>query len=130
MGVDNKMVIGGIQPNQIYNESTCSKAESLLAQGKSIASVAFRLGVCRDTIYDWRDKHPEFAQALKRGKEASQEHWEDIGYEGICGDRKGFSATAWMFVMKNRFRDDYQEDKEPKSISESIVEKLIERLVE
>lgn len=115
----------------IYNKSMCDKAVQILASGKSIASLATKLGVCRETIYEWRDKHPEFAVALNKGRDACQEYWEDLGHEGICGELKGFSATAWIFTMKNRFRADYQDDKkDDKSVSDSIVEKLIERLVE
>lgn len=124
------MTKGGIQPNQIYDETTCDRAFEILKSGKSIASLASKLGVSRETIYDWRDKHPEFAKALKKGRDACQEFWEDIGQEGICGDIKNFSATAWMFTMKNRFRDDYKEDKAEKSITESVVEKFIDRLVD
>ena len=116
--------------DKVYNESLCAVAEQLLREGKSIARVATNLGVCRETIYDWRDKHPEFAQAFKRGKDAAQAHWEDIGEAGICGGVKNFSATAWMFTMKNRFREDYKEDKEAKTVSESIVEKLLDKLVD
>jgi len=108
----------------------CAQAEQLLADGKSIARVATNLGVCRETIYEWRDIHPEFAVALKKGKDAAQARWEDIGESGITGAIKNFSATAWMFTMKNRFRDDYKEDKEPKTVADSIVEKLIDKLVE
>jgi len=116
--------------DKVYNQSMCDEAEQLLAAGKSIARVATNLGVCRDTIYDWRDKHPEFAKALKVGKDASQAKWEDIGQDGVCGDIKNFSATAWMFTMKNRFRDDYKEDKEVKGGSETLVEKLLNKLTD
>ncbi len=121
---------GGVQPNQIYDETICDKTVQILSCGKSIASLANKLGVCRETIYEWRDKHPEFAIALRKGRDACQEYWEDIGHEGICGDLKNFSATAWIFTMKNRFREDYKEDKQEKTVSESIVEKLIDKLVE
>lgn len=116
--------------DKVYNESMCETVKHLLADGKSIARIATNLGVCRDTIYDWRDKHPEFASALKAGKDAAQAHWEDIGEEGINGNIKNFSATAWMFTMKNRFRSDYAEEKQEKTVSESIVEKLIDKLVD
>lgn len=100
--------------------------EQILGSGKSIARLATNLGVCRDTIYDWRDKHPEFARALKNGKDAAQAYWEDLGHDGICGEIKNFSATAWMFTMKNRFREDYKEEKEEKKDdSVSVLEKII-----
>lgn len=116
--------------DKVYNESMCIEAEQLLAAGKSIARVATNLGVCRDTIYDWRDKHPEFARALKCGKDACQSHWEDLGEDGTVGQIKNFSATAWIFTMKNRFREDYKEDKEAKTVNESLVEKLLDRLID
>jgi len=116
--------------DKIYDESMCEIARQLLAKGKSIARVATDLGVCRDSIYDWRDKHPEFARALKTGKDSAQSHWEDIGEEGITGEIKNFSATAWMFTMKNRFRDDYKEDKDKKDDNGSLVEKILGRLTE
>ena len=115
---------------QVYNESLCAEAEQLLAAGKSIARVATNLKVSRETIYAWERKHPEFAQAMRNGRNAAQARWEDIGEEGITGGIKNFSATAWMFTMKNRFREDYKEDKEAKSTSETLVEKLLDKLIE
>lgn len=114
---------------QVYNESMCQIAEQLLSEGKSLARVATELKVCRDTIYDWRDKHPEFAAALKRGLGACQAFWEDIGMSGITGEIKNFGGTPWMFVMKNRFRADYAEEKE-KSSAESLIETVIDKLVQ
>ena len=116
--------------DQIYNESLCAIAEEVLGSGKSIARLATTLGVCRDSIYEWRDKHPEFARSLKKGRDASQAYWEDIGHEGACGEIKNFSATCWIFTMKNRFREDYKEDKEPRSANETLVEKLLDRLID
>jgi hypothetical protein len=116
--------------DQVYNEAMCEIAEQLLSKGKSIARVATNLSVCRDTIYDWRDKHPEFARALQRGKDACQAYWEDIGEQGVKGEIDKFAGTSWMFTMKNRFRSDYKEEKQEPTFNESLVEKLIDRLVE
>ena len=116
--------------DKVYDASMCEIARQLLANGKSIARVATNLGVCRDSIYDWRDKHPEFARALKQGKDSAQAYWEDIGEEGVMGEIKNFSATTWIFTMKNRFRDDYAEDKESKNVSEDLVSKILDKLVE
>ena len=117
--------------DKVYDESMCKIAEQLLANGKSIARVATNLGVCRDTIYDWRDKHTKFAKALRTGKMAAMAYWEDIGEDGVKGDIKNFSATAWMFTLKNRFREDYaDQQKQEKTISDTLVEKLIDKLVD
>lgn len=112
--------------DKIYNESMCEEAIQILSSGKSIARLATNLGVCRDSIYEWRDKHPEFARALKMGKDACQAYWEDIGENGAIGEFEKFSAPTWIFTMKNRFRDDYaDEKKEEKDTSQSVLEKII-----
>lgn len=113
-------------PELIYNESYCDKIVQVLGGGKSIASVAKNFGVARRTIYEWRDKHPEFAEALRLGMDASQEYWEEIGHDGVLGEVKNFSAATWIFIMKNRFRDDYKDkEKEDTSDSQSVLEKII-----
>jgi hypothetical protein len=117
--------------DKIYNESMCAIALDVLSRGKSIARLATNIGVCRDTIYEWCKIHPEFNEAYKNGLNAAQARWEDIGEDGICGNLDKFSATAWMFTMKNRFRADYKEEKQDnKSVSDSIVEKLIDKLID
>lgn len=116
--------------DQVYNESMCEEVRRLMAAGKSIARVATNLGVHRRTVYAWCEKHPEFADCFERGKDAAQAHWEDVGSEGIEGEIKNFSATAWMFTMKNRFREDYTEDKESKNVSEDLVSKILDKLIE
>ena len=74
--------------------------------------------------------HPEFKDAMDKGLQACQAYWEEMGENGIVGNYEKFSASPWIFSMKNRFRADYQEDKEPKTVNDSIVEKLLDRLVE
>jgi hypothetical protein len=113
-----------------YNSAYCSKAIDILASGESFAAVCAELDICRTTLYEWREKHPEFDAALLKGLQKSQRVWERIGKDGICGDVKNFAGTPWMFVMKNRFRDDYKEDKADKPIFESLIEKFVDRLVE
>jgi AcrR family transcriptional regulator len=115
---------------QIYNSGICEKVEQILSQGKSIAAVASELGVNRATIYEWRDKHPEFDKAYQRGLDACQAFWENIGQNGITGEIKNFGGTPWMFTMKNRFRADYAEEKADKSAAETLVDKLIDKLVD
>ena len=102
-------------------------AIEILSQGKSLAAVCAKIGVCRDTLYDWRDKYPGFAKALKTGLQQAQSVWEDIGTQGITGQHEKFAGTPWMFVMKNRFREDYADDKkeDKASAAESVLEQIL-----
>ena len=113
-----------------YSASLCGKADEILSNGKSLAAVCRALNISRQTLYDWKVKHPEFNETISKGLQKSQCYWEDIGENGIRGEIKNFSGTSWMFVMKNRFRDDYKEEKSEKGLSESLVEKFIDKLVD
>lgn len=116
--------------DKIYNESMCATAIQILGSGKSMAALAGACGVCRESIYDWIDKHPEFALAVKKGKAVGQAYWEERGHQAMFGATKNFSASAWIFTMKNRYREDYAEEKENKSVSESLVEKLLDKVID
>lgn len=116
-------------PNK-YHKDMCIKAEQVLTGGESLAAVCAELDISRTTLYEWRDTHKEFSDAISRGLQKAQRTWERIGRDGIEGNYEKFNAAPWIFTMKNRFRDDYKEDKEQKSESTSIIEKLIDKLAE
>lgn len=112
-----------------YTSEYCTKAEKILSSGKSLAAVCAAMDIGRQTLYDWKDKHVEFKEALDRGIQKAQSYWEEMGCDGISGEIKGFAAAPWIFTMKNRFRDDYSEEKE-NTAAEKIIDKLIDKLVE
>lgn len=113
-----------------YHADMCGIAEKVLADGESLAAICAELNICRTTLYEWRDAHPEFASAIKRGLQKAQRDWEKIGRSGILGHVEKFNAPSWIFTMKNRFRDDYAEDKEAKPEDKSVIEMLIDKLAE
>jgi len=116
-------------PNK-YRPEMCKIATEVLANGESLAAVCAELEVTRSTLYEWRDNHPEFAEALSIGLLKAQRDWEKIGKDGVMGEIEKFGGTAWIFTMKNRFRDDYAEDKDKNAGAASIVEQIINKLVE
>ncbi|CAL9965259.1 terminase small subunit, partial [Vibrio phage K71] len=59
-----------------YKDEYCDKAIRFLAGGKSVTQLSAHIDVCKDTIYEWAKVHPDFSDALTRGKELSQAHWE------------------------------------------------------
>lgn len=120
----------GTYQESTYKPEFCSKAIEVLAAGESYAAVCVELGCCRKTLYNWRDAHPEFASALNFGLQHSQREFEKVGLSGIKGEYDKFSPSPWIFTMKNRFRDDYAEDKESKNVSEDLVSKILDKLVE
>jgi hypothetical protein len=112
-------------PNK-YKKEYAKKAEEILATGKSLAAVCAAFDVTRQSLYDWRDSHPEFKEALEKGLQKAQAVWEQMGEDGIKGNYEKFGAAPWIFTMKNRFRDDYTEDKDDKQDNAvSVLEKII-----
>lgn len=54
-------------------------------------------------IRDFPDDFP--AEKLKMAARRNRLYWETRGICGMNGDIPGFNATAWIFNMKNRFKD-------------------------
>jgi|SRR5258708_10123382 hypothetical protein len=113
-----------------FKPEYCEIATKVLANGESLAAICDELDICRATLYNWRDAHPEFANAIRKGLQKAQRDWERIGREGVVGNIDKFAASTWIFTMKNRFRDDYKEEKAEPTLNESLVEKLIDKLIE
>ncbi len=116
-------------PNK-YQKEMCIRAEQVLANGESLAAICAELDISRTTLYEWRDTHIEFKNAIDRGLQKAQRVWEKIGRNGIEGNYEKFNGAPWIFTMKNRFRDDYKEDKEAKPENKSVIEMLIDKLAE
>ena len=90
-----------------YDPSYCDLVIDLGAVGKSKAQIAAAIGVSRTTIDSWALLHPEFLDALKSAYDLALSWWEDAGQINML--RQGFNATAFIFQMKNRFREDYRD---------------------
>lgn len=94
-----------------YEPTMCEQAITLGAEGKSKTQIARTLGISRDSMHEYTKVHSEFSDALKRASDLAQAWWEDEGQAGLRLG-KDFNATAFIFQMKNRFRDDYRDKQE------------------
>jgi transcriptional regulator with XRE-family HTH domain len=84
----------------------------LAGEGKSRAQIAKAIGISRQTWTRWESEKPEFSDAVKEAQWLAQAWWEDRGQAGITAGVGGFNATAYIFQMKNRFRDDYRDQQD------------------
>ncbi len=90
-----------------YDPSYCDALVEQMAKGYSLGAVAGHFGVSRATINVWAEQHPEFLDALSRGKAARLRKWEDIA---IAVAEKGGgpgSATVVTFGLKNMGFEDW-----------------------
>lgn len=82
-------------------------------EGLSFESFGGVVDVCRDTLYEWANQHPEFSDAKKRGESHGRLYWEKRGRDGMYNETikdddgmtvtRSINSTVWIFTMKNRF---------------------------
>ena len=89
--------------NPKYNVDMCERIQEWYKDGQSDAEIANQLDICKDTYYEWIKRYPEFAEAVKRGKTASESWWQILGKQLGNGSVKG-SDKVWLIMMKNRFQ--------------------------
>lgn len=90
-----------------YDPKYC---EMIVAHGReacTISTFAADIGVNRATLYDWRDAHPEFAEAMELAVGLAALAYERALY--ACATKGGGNATAAIFGLKNRLRDDWKD---------------------
>lgn len=85
----------------IYKPEFCERAIEYLKEGASIEELGLELDCGYSTIYLWMDQHPEFLEAIKKGREYSEAWWKKNGRTQLHSDT--FNSTLWYMNMKNRF---------------------------
>ena len=93
-----------------------------MARGFTFNSFGGIVGVSVSRLYDWCGRHAEFREAKMIGITLSELWWMNVGRGAATGQIKNFSASGWIFIMKNLFkwRDKHEIDLETKEIKEVI----------
>lgn len=108
-----------------YKEEFNQIALDLMKEGASIVEVCAEIGINRDTLYDWINPESDrfnqkFSDTIKLGKQLCQAWWEKKGRDYLIEESemniktgasksKKLNTTAWIFNMKNRFKDDWSD---------------------
>ncbi len=115
-----------------YKPEYCEMLVEHMSQGASATSFAAEIDIARSTINEWADAHPEFSEAVKRGKAKCAAWWEKTGRTQAI-DGKG-NATLVIFGLKNMAGEDWRDKQEiehsgldqhsPAEIKEALQQKL------
>lgn len=73
------------RPTKYDADSAPVIARALLRNGFSFPDLSETFGVSRQTLFQWRRKHPEFAEAVKLGRDESDYIVEDALYRRAIG---------------------------------------------
>ena len=94
-----------------YNPAYCEEVVALGKKGKSIEQICYDLNTPVRTLYEWRDRHPEFSQALEDAKAFEQAWWESQAHAYMVETKDGpkLNASLWSRSMAARFPKKYRE---------------------
>lgn len=81
----------------------------LMATGLSLTAAAAELGVHRQRVYEWVDRHPEFADAIALAKGKRQLFLERRLFSS---ETTSHGVTSTIFALKNAAPDDWREKQE------------------
>jgi hypothetical protein len=80
----------------------------LMSEGLSLAAAAGELDVHRQRIYEWEDRHPDFADAVKLARSKRQAFLE----RRLLRAAEGPVVTSTIFALKNAGQGDWRDKQE------------------
>lgn len=92
-----------------YDPSYCDLVLDEMANGLSLTAVSAVIGVTRATINNWMAEHPEFLEAVTRGKANRLLHWERTALTVAREGGGPGSATMIVFGLKNMGGDEWSD---------------------
>jgi transposase len=95
----------------LYKPEYCEQVIELGKLGKSIEQICYDLNTPVRTLYEWRDRYPEFSQALEDAKFFEQAWWESQAHAYMVETKDGpkLNASLWSRSMAARFPKKYRE---------------------
>lgn len=92
-----------------YKDEFCQIVIDEMSKGFSITATAATLGVCKDTVYDWKKKIPAFSDAINQGYALGLKHFENLLMKKVDGTKRNVDTSCLLFVLKTRFHKEYGE---------------------
>ena len=79
--------------------------EEWSTQGLYIKDIAAKMGISVSTVYDWMNKNPDIAAAIKKGRDKSIDMVENALFKSAISG----NVTAMIFYLKNRAPERYKD---------------------
>ena len=106
-----------------YKKQYCQDLIEHCSMGLSLESFSATIDCCRDTLYEWKKKHPDFFDAIKRAKEAHLIYVERRLASILNGNRGNVVAAIFMLKCKHQWKEDPIEDTNKEPIRIEIIER-------
>jgi hypothetical protein len=100
-------------PVSKYDPAMCQTMIELGKEGASQKIIWSALGISKATAANYKEKYPEFAEALDLALVHSQAYWERMMLANV--DNKNFNTRMVEIAVRGQFSDTYKENREIKS---------------
>lgn len=109
-----------------YKPEYCQQVVEICKDGGSLVEFAAHISIGKQTLYDWRKRHPEFEKACQVAMAKSEQWWTKVGREGLFmgGKDNPFQSSLYNFTMSARFG--WSQKKESKIESDSLAALIME----
>ena len=91
-----------------YEPEFCQRVIEYGKEGMSKAEMSANLEITRETFNQYEKEYQEFSDAVKEAINSSQAWWESKGRQAVFNS-VNFNATAFIFNMKNRFKEEWSD---------------------
>lgn len=105
-----------------FKEAYAEEIIQLMAEGLSLAAAAAELGIHRQRVYDWEQKHPEFADSIRLARSKRQLFLE----RRLLSAKEGPVVTSTIFALKNAAGEDWR-DKQEVETSGNLTINVVQR---
>lgn len=85
-----------------YKPEHCAELLEHMQSGLTYESFAGRIGVCRQTLYNWEKEHPEFLDTKKRAQAMALYHWDQLGADSITASSKDDAINVALYIHRMR----------------------------
>jgi hypothetical protein len=100
-------------PKSKYDPAMCQTMIELGKEGASQKIMWSTLGISKATAANYKEKYPEFAEALDLALVHSQAYWERLMLSNL--DNKNFNTRMVEIAVRGQFGETYKDNREIKA---------------
>nr|BFD33633.1 hypothetical protein GTC16762_32520 [Pigmentibacter ruber] len=90
---------------KLFQEKYHEEIIQTMKKGQGVSFFAAKIGVSKQTIYNWINENVEFKESFEIAQTACQAFWENLALNNAV-TAKG-NGNQIQYQMSKRFRDDY-----------------------
>ncbi len=82
-------------------------------KGQHITQFLIELGISWDTHYEMKKRNKEYSDTIKEYDKLCENYWYNKALESVeKGESNKFNQRLWTVIMKNKFRDNWHDEKQ------------------